>query len=70
MLCLDMLTSKTAMAKHIEFLHGMDNQPNSCMCIYCGMSNTNKKEVDKHIMYHTRGEKQLDWEQCEKAFTQ
>ena len=39
------------------------------MCIYCGKSNTNKEEVDKHIMCHTR-EKQLGCEHCEKAFTQ
>ena len=29
MLCHDRLTSKAAIAKHIEFLHGMDNEPNS-----------------------------------------
>ena len=29
MLCHDMLTSKAAMAKHIEFIDGMDNKPNS-----------------------------------------
>ena len=45
-------------------------QVHSSMCIYCGMSNTNKEEVGKHIMCHTRGKKQLGWEHCEKAFTQ
>ena len=40
------------------------------MCIYCGKSNTNKEEVDKHIMCHTRGKTQLGCEHCEKAFTQ
>ena len=29
MLCDDMLTSKAAMANHIEFIHSMDNEPNS-----------------------------------------
>ena len=40
------------------------------MCIDCGKSNTNKEEVDKHIMCHTRGKTQLGCEHCEKAFTQ
>ena len=30
-------------------------EPPSHMCIDCGKSNTNKEEVDKHIMCHTRG---------------
>ena len=33
-----MLTSKAAMAKHIEFIHGMDNEPNSkshpAVCVF------------------------------------
>ena len=41
------------------------------MRIDCGKSNTNKEEVDKHIMCHTRGKKtQLGCEHCENAFTQ
>ena len=71
MLCPNMLTSKEAMAKHIEFIHGMDYEPNSksSMCICCGKTNTTKKEVDLHIMFHTR-KKQLGGEHCEKACTQ
>ena len=29
MFCHDMLTSKAALAEHIEFIHGIDNEPNS-----------------------------------------
>ena len=44
-------------------------EPPSSMCNYCGKSNTNQKEVDKHIMCHTR-RKKLGCEHCEKTFTQ
>ena len=40
------------------------------MFTYCGRSNTHKEKVDKHIMCHTTGKKQLGGEYCEKAFTQ
>ena len=69
-----MLTSKVAMAKHIEFLYGMEQitkfkEPPSSICISCGKSNTNKDEVEKNIMCHTREKTQLGLG-CEKAFTQ
>ena len=75
MLCHDMPTSKAAMAKQIEFStwHGQltkFKEPPSSKCIYCRKSNTNKEEVDKHVMCHTsKEEKKLGCEHCEKAFT-
>ena len=65
------------MAKHIGFLHGMDTgqvtkfkEPPISMCIYWGKSNDNKEDIDQHIICHSRGQKQLGCEHCEKAFTQ
>ena len=34
-------------------------EPPISMCIYCGKTNTNKEEVDKYIMCHTRGKNNL-----------
>ena len=38
MLCHDILTSKAAMANHIEFIPGIDNEPNSkshpAVCVF------------------------------------
>ena len=49
-------------------------EPPISLCIYYGKSNTNKEEVDKHIMCHTREKKEEEkkngCEHCEKAFTQ
>ena len=60
MLCHDMLTSKASMAKHIEFIHGMDNEPKSkSHPPVCGFivekTNTTKEEVDKRIVSHFIG---------------
>ena len=45
-------------------------EPPSSMCIYCEKSNTNKEEVDKHIMCHNSGKKTIRLWTLWKAFTQ
>ena len=60
MLCHDMLTSKAAMASTLnDYMAWTINQIQRATQQYvyfCGMFNTNKEKVDKHIMCHNRGE--------------
>ena len=71
MLCHDMLTSKAAMANHIEFIHGIDNEPNSkshpAVCVFIVESPIPIKMKLTNTKCVTLGKKtQLG---CEKAST-
>ena len=75
MLCHDMLTSKAAMAKHIEFIYGMDNEPNSkshpaCVFIVEIPIPPKRKLTDTYCVTLGKKTKQLGCEHCEKAFAQ
>ena len=54
----DYLKSSHGKAHWIFTLHGQVTKlkvPPISICIYCWKSNTNKEEVDKHIICHIRG---------------